>query len=84
MIFASTPVPCPLPCRLAYDGTWATNRSVAFTSVLLSEDSEMSLTLIQVFLQIRQTHWCLCLTDVRHESLRLMKGIEKPHTDKYK
>jgi hypothetical protein len=59
----------PLPCRLAYEGTRATNRSIAFTIVLLSEDSEMSLTLIHVLLQIRQTYWCLCLTDVWHESL---------------
>jgi hypothetical protein len=54
----------PLPCRLVYEGTWASNRSIAFTSVLLLEDSEMSLTLIAVFLEIRQTYWCLCLTDV--------------------
>jgi hypothetical protein len=47
----------PLPCRLVYEG------SIAFTSVLLSEDSEMSLTLIHVFVQIRQTYWCPCLTD---------------------
>jgi hypothetical protein len=44
----------------------------------------MSLTLIHVFLQVRQTYWCLCLTDVWHESLQSMEGIEKPHTDKYK
>jgi hypothetical protein len=61
--------PSPLPCRLVYEGTWSTNRSTAFTSVSLSEDSEMSLTSIHVFLQIRQTYWCLCLTDVWHESL---------------
>jgi hypothetical protein len=36
-----------------------------------------------VFLQIRQTYWCLCLTDVWHKSLYLMEGIEKPQTDKY-
>jgi hypothetical protein len=59
----------PLTYRLVYEGTWETNRSIAFTSVLLSEDSEMSLTLIHVFLQIRKTYWCLCLTDVWHESL---------------
>jgi hypothetical protein len=34
----------PLPCQLVYEGTWAANRSIAFTSVLLSEDSEMPLT----------------------------------------
>jgi hypothetical protein len=74
----------PLPCRLVYEGTLATNRSIAFTSVLLSEDSDKSPTLIPDFLQIRQTCWCLCLTDVRHKSLQLMKGIDKPHTGKYK
>jgi hypothetical protein len=36
------------------------------------------------FIQIWQTYWCLCLTDVWHESLQLMEGIEKPHTGKYK
>jgi hypothetical protein len=59
----------PLTCRLVYKGTCATIRSITFTSVLLSEDSEMPLILIYVFLQIRQTYWCLCLTDVWHESL---------------
>jgi hypothetical protein len=44
----------------------------------------MSLTLIHVFLQIRQTYWCQCLTDIWHESLYLIEGIEKPHMDKYK
>jgi hypothetical protein len=44
----------------------------------------MSLTLIHVFLQIGQKYWCLCLIDVWHESLQLMEGIDKPHTDKYK
>jgi hypothetical protein len=44
----------------------------------------MSLTLIHVFLQIRQTYWCPCLTDVWHKSLQLMEGREKPHTNKYK
>jgi hypothetical protein len=51
---------------------------------LLSEDSEKSSTLIPDFLQIRQTCWCLCLTDVRHKSLQLMEGIDKPHTSKCK
>jgi hypothetical protein len=41
-------------------------------------------TLIYVFLQIRQAYWCLCLTEVWHESLQKMEGTEKPHTDKYK
>jgi hypothetical protein len=58
-----------LPCRLVYEGTWPTNRSIAFISVLLSEDLEKSLTLIHVFLPIWQTCWCLCLTDVWHKSL---------------
>jgi hypothetical protein len=31
-----------------------------------------------------QTFWCLCLTDVRHKSVQLMEGIDKPHTGKYK
>jgi hypothetical protein len=44
----------------------------------------MSLTLIHVFLKIRKTYWSLCLTDVWHESLYLMEGMEKPHTDIYK
>jgi hypothetical protein len=44
----------------------------------------MPLTLIHIFLQIRQTYWCLCLTDVWRESLLLMEGIEKPHVYKYK
>jgi hypothetical protein len=61
-----------LLCRLVHQGTWTTNRSIAFTSVLLSEDSEKSSTLIPDFLQIRQTCWCLCLTDVQHKSLQLM------------
>jgi hypothetical protein len=39
---------------------------------------------IHVFLQIRQTYWCLCLIDIWHKSLQLMKDIEKPHMDKYK
>jgi hypothetical protein len=59
----------PLLRRLVYQGTWATNQSIAFTSVLLSEDLEKSSTLIPDFLQIRQTCWCLCLTDIRHKSL---------------
>jgi hypothetical protein len=46
----------PLPC---YEGTWATNGRKAFTSILHLEDSEKSLTLINVFLQIRQTYWSL-------------------------
>jgi hypothetical protein len=73
-----------LLCQLIYQGTWATNRSIAVTSVLLLEDSEKSSTLIPDFLQIRQTCWCLCLTDVWHKSLQLMEGIDKPHTGKYK
>jgi hypothetical protein len=72
----------PLPCRLVYEGTWETNRITAFTSVLLSEDSEKSSTLIPDFLQIMQTCWCLCLTDFRHKSLQLMEGKDKPHTGK--
>jgi hypothetical protein len=52
-----------------YEGTWATNRSIAFTFVLPSEDSEMPLTLIRVFLQIKQTHWCLCGKDIFHKPL---------------
>jgi hypothetical protein len=62
VIFASTPV--PLPYRLVCERTWATDRSTAFTVVLPLEDSEKSLTLIRVFLQIWQTYWCLCL--IRH------------------
>jgi hypothetical protein len=57
-----------------------TNRSIAFTSIMLLEDSEKSLTLIHVFLQIRQTYWCLCLIDNGYKSLQLMDGTEKPHT----
>jgi hypothetical protein len=63
------------------EGTWAT---ISFTSVLLLEGSEKSLTSIHVFLEIKQTYWCLCLTDIWHKSLQLMEGIEKPHTGKYK
>jgi hypothetical protein len=74
----------PLLCWFVYQRTWSTNRSIAFTSVLLSEDSEKSSTLIPDFLQIRQIFWCLCLTDVRHKSLQLMEGIDQPHTGKYK
>jgi hypothetical protein len=74
----------PLLCRLVYQGTWATNRNIGLTSVLLSEGSDKSSTLIPDFLQIRQTCWCLCLTDVQHKSLQLMEGIDKPHTGKYK
>jgi hypothetical protein len=74
----------PLPCRLVYQGTWPTNRNIAFTSGLLSEDSDKSSTLIPDFLQIGQTCWCLCLTDVRHKTLQLMEGIEKPHKGQYK
>jgi hypothetical protein len=47
-----------------------------FSSVLLSEDSEKSLTLIHVFPQTRQTYWCLCLTDVWHKTLWLMEDTE--------
>jgi hypothetical protein len=39
----------------------ATGRSFAFTSVLLSEVSEKSLTLIHIFPQIRQAFWCPCV-----------------------
>jgi hypothetical protein len=53
-------------------------------SVLLSEDSDKSSTLIPDLLQIRQTYWCLCLTDVRYKSLQLMEGKDKPHIGKYK
>jgi hypothetical protein len=74
----------PLLCRLVYKRTWATNRNIAFTFVLLSEDSDKLSALIPDFLQIRQTCWCLCLTDVRHKILQLMEGIDKPHTGKYK
>jgi hypothetical protein len=82
VIFSSTPVP--------YHADWTTRdrgqpiEVLHSPSVLLSEDSQNSLTLIHGFLEIRQTYWCLCLTDVWHESLYFMEGIEKPHTDKHK
>jgi hypothetical protein len=65
-----------LPCRLVYEGTWATKRNIIFASVLLSEDSEKSSTLTPDFLQIRQTCWRICLTHVLHKSLQLMEGID--------
>jgi hypothetical protein len=74
----------PLLCQLVYQRTWATNRSIAFTSFFHSEDSEKSSTLILDFLQISQTCWCLYLIDVPHKTLQLMEGIDKPHTGKYK
>jgi hypothetical protein len=67
-----------------YEGTWATNGSIAVISILLSEDSEKSLTLIHVFLEIKKTYWYLCLIDMWHKLLSLMEGIEKPRMDKYK
>jgi hypothetical protein len=73
-----------LSYRLVYEGIWATNRSIAFTPVLLSECLEKALTSIHVFLQIRQTYWCLCLTDAWPKSLQLIEDIEEPQTDKYK
>jgi hypothetical protein len=73
-----------LLCRLVYEGTWASNRNIVFTSLLLLEDSDKSSTLIPDFLQIRQTCWCLCLPDVRHKTLQLMEGIDKTQTGKYK
>jgi hypothetical protein len=74
----------PLLCRLVGQGTWATNRNIALTCVLLSEDLGMSSTLITDFLKIKQTCWCLCLTDFRHKTMQLMEGIDKPRIGKYK
>jgi hypothetical protein len=48
-----------------------------------SHDSERSLTLIHIFLQIRQTYWCLCLIDIWHKSLQLMEGREKQRKKMY-
>jgi hypothetical protein len=73
----------PPSYQLVYEGTWATNQSIAVTSILLLEDTEKSLTLIHIFLQIRQVYWCLCLIDIWHKSL-LMEGTKKLRMDKYK
>jgi hypothetical protein len=82
VIFASTPVPYHADWSTREHGQWTEKK--AFTSVLLSENSDKSSALIPDFLQIRQTCWCLCLTDVRHKTLQLMEGIDKPHLGKYK
>jgi hypothetical protein len=67
--------------QFVYQWIWMSEQRTAFTFILpwnLVTCVRKSLTLIYAFLQIRQTYWCLCLTDTGINNCNYWKA-EKSH-----